>query len=43
VNRFANIEILAAEDIANAIAYAATQPERASVNEVLIRPTRQEN
>jgi NADP-dependent 3-hydroxy acid dehydrogenase YdfG len=43
MNRFANIEILAAEDIANAIAYAATQPGRASVNEVLIRPTRQEN
>ena len=43
MNRFANIEILEAEDIANAIAYAATQPERVSVNEVLIRPTRQEN
>ncbi len=43
MNRFANIEILEAEDIANAIAYVATQPERVSVNEVLIRPTRQEN
>ena len=43
MNRFANIEILEAEDIAHAIAYAATQPERVSVNEVLIRPTRQEN
>ena len=43
MNRFANIEILEAEDIANAIAYAATQPERVSVNEVLIRPTSQEN
>ena len=43
MSRFEGIEILEAEDIANAIAYAATQPERASINEVLIRPTRQEN
>ena len=43
MNRFANIEILEAEDIANAIAYAATQPEHVGVNDVLIRPTRQEN
>ena len=38
-----NLEILQPEDIANAIAYAVTQPERVSVNEVLIRPTQQEN
>jgi NADP-dependent 3-hydroxy acid dehydrogenase YdfG len=36
-----NLEILQAEDIANAIVYAVTQPERVSVNEILIRPTRQ--
>lgn len=35
------IERLQAEDIANAIAYAVTQPERVSVNEILIRPTQQ--
>ena len=35
------IEILQSEDIANAVAYAVTQPERVSVNEILIRPTHQ--
>ncbi len=35
------LDILQAEDIANAIAYAVTQPERVSVNEILIRPTEQ--
>ena len=33
---------LKAEDIANAIVYAATQPENVSVNEVLVRSTTQE-
>jgi len=36
-----NLEILQAEDVANAIVYAVTQPERVSVNEILIRPTQQ--
>jgi NADP-dependent 3-hydroxy acid dehydrogenase YdfG len=36
-----NLEILQSEDIANAIVYAVTQPERVSVNEILIRPTQQ--
>jgi NADP-dependent 3-hydroxy acid dehydrogenase YdfG len=35
------IEILQAEDIANAIVYAVTQPPRVSVSEILIRPTHQ--
>jgi NADP-dependent 3-hydroxy acid dehydrogenase YdfG len=35
------LEILHAEDIANAIVYAVTQPPRVSVNEILIRPTQQ--
>ncbi len=35
------LERLQAEDIARAIAYAVTQPERVSVNEILIRPTQQ--
>jgi NADP-dependent 3-hydroxy acid dehydrogenase YdfG len=36
-----SLDILQAEDIASAIAYAVTQPERVSVNEILIRPTQQ--
>ena len=36
-------EILQPEDIAGAIAYCVTQPERVSVNEILIRPTEQAN
>jgi NADP-dependent 3-hydroxy acid dehydrogenase YdfG len=38
-----NIEALEAEDIADAILYIVTRPRRESVNEVLIRPTEQEN
>jgi NADP-dependent 3-hydroxy acid dehydrogenase YdfG len=36
-------DILQPEDIANAIAYCVIQPERVSVNEILIRPTQQGN
>jgi NADP-dependent 3-hydroxy acid dehydrogenase YdfG len=36
-----SIERLQAEDIARAIVYAVTQPDRVSVNEILIRPTQQ--
>ncbi len=36
------IEIMHAEDIAEAIRYAVTQPRRVAVNEILIRPTEQE-
>ncbi len=39
---FGRIEMLGAEDIANAVAYAVTQPRHASVNELLVRPTEQE-
>ncbi len=35
------LERLQAPDIAEAIVYAVTQPERVSVNEILIRPTQQ--
>ncbi len=38
-----SIEPLQPEDIANAIAYAVGQPQRVSVNEILIRPTQQTN
>ena len=39
---FDEIEILEAEDIADAIAYIVTRPRREAVNEILIRPTEQE-
>jgi NADP-dependent 3-hydroxy acid dehydrogenase YdfG len=35
-------KVLDADDIANAIVYAVTQPEHVSINEVLVRPTRQQ-
>jgi NADP-dependent 3-hydroxy acid dehydrogenase YdfG len=38
---FAGVEKLIAEDIANGIVYAVTQPRRVAVNELLIRPTTQ--
>jgi NADP-dependent 3-hydroxy acid dehydrogenase YdfG len=34
-------DLLQAEDIANAILYAVSQPAHVAVNEILIRPTRQ--
>src|SRR6201996_2333684 len=39
---FAGMEIMRAEDIAESIRYAVTQPRRVAVNEILIRPTEQE-
>src|SRR5262245_51176714 len=35
-------EVLTSEDIAAAISYAVTQPGRVNVNEILVRPTRQD-
>jgi NADP-dependent 3-hydroxy acid dehydrogenase YdfG len=40
--RFADIEKLQSEDVADAIAYAVTRPRHVSLNEILIRPTEQE-
>jgi clavulanate-9-aldehyde reductase len=40
--RFEGVEVLRSEDIANAIVYALGQPEHVAINEVLIRPARQE-
>ena len=40
--RFVDMERLEAEDIADAIAYIVTRPRHVAVNEVLIRPTEQE-
>jgi len=39
---FGGIEIMKAEDIANAIRYIVTQPRHVAINEILIRPTEQE-
>ncbi len=36
------VEVLEAEDIAEAITFAVTRPRRATVNEILVRPTEQE-
>jgi NADP-dependent 3-hydroxy acid dehydrogenase YdfG len=39
---FTGIELLAAEDIADAIGYIVMRPRRVAINELLIRPTEQE-
>lgn len=41
--RFATMERMVAEDIADAIEYMVTRPRRTAVNEILIRPTEQDN
>ncbi|MFL5872133.1 MAG: SDR family NAD(P)-dependent oxidoreductase [Solirubrobacterales bacterium] len=40
--RFEDMDILQAEDIADAIVYVVTRPRHVAVNEVLVRPTEQE-
>ncbi len=40
--RFGNMEMMQAEDIADAIEYIVSRPRRVAVNELLIRPTEQE-
>lgn len=40
-DRFADIEVLQADDVAAVIAFAVALPRRASLNEALIRPTQQ--
>jgi NADP-dependent 3-hydroxy acid dehydrogenase YdfG len=40
--RFATMELLQAEDIADAIAYVVSRPRHVAINEVLVRPTEQE-
>ncbi|WP_375484064.1 SDR family NAD(P)-dependent oxidoreductase [uncultured Jatrophihabitans sp.] len=42
MSRFADMERMEAEDIADAIGYIVTRPRRVAVNELLIRPTEQE-
>jgi NADP-dependent 3-hydroxy acid dehydrogenase YdfG len=41
-DRFADITVLEATDIANAIMYVLGQPEHVSLNDILIRPTKQQ-
>lgn len=41
--RFADVERLRAEDVADAIGYIVTRPRHVAINEVLIRPTEQTN
>ena len=40
--RFADMERLRSEDIADAITYVVTRPRHVAVNEVLVRPTEQQ-
>jgi NADP-dependent 3-hydroxy acid dehydrogenase YdfG len=40
--RFANMERLDAEDIADAVGYIVTRPRHVAINEILVRPTEQE-
>jgi NADP-dependent 3-hydroxy acid dehydrogenase YdfG len=40
--RFADIERMEAPDIADAIVYMVTRPRRVAINEILVRPTEQE-
>ena len=42
MQRFADVERLEADDIADAITYIVTRPRRVAINEILIRPTDQE-
>jgi NADP-dependent 3-hydroxy acid dehydrogenase YdfG len=39
--RFADTEVLAAEDIADIVAFMVTRPRRVAINEILVRPTDQ--
>ncbi len=41
--RFAGVERLEAEDVADAISYIVTRRRHVAINEILIRPTEQEN
>ncbi len=40
--RFAEMQRLEADDIANAIAYVVTRPRHVAINEILVRPTEQQ-
>jgi NADP-dependent 3-hydroxy acid dehydrogenase YdfG len=40
--RFEGVDLLQADEIADAIAYVVTRPRHVAINEMLIRPTAQE-
>jgi NADP-dependent 3-hydroxy acid dehydrogenase YdfG len=40
--RFANVERLESEDIAEVITFIVTRPRRMAIDEMLVRPTEQE-
>jgi NADP-dependent 3-hydroxy acid dehydrogenase YdfG len=40
--RFGSVELMEAQDIADAIAYIVTRPRRVAINELLVRPTEQQ-
>jgi NADP-dependent 3-hydroxy acid dehydrogenase YdfG len=40
-SRIGKLDPLQSEDIANAVAYAVTQPDRVNVDEILIKPAKQ--
>jgi NADP-dependent 3-hydroxy acid dehydrogenase YdfG len=42
LQRFADIERLQADDIADAVTYVVTRPRHIAINEILIRPTEQD-
>jgi NADP-dependent 3-hydroxy acid dehydrogenase YdfG len=42
LQRFAGVERLQSEDVADAIAYVVTRPRHVAVNELLVRPTEQQ-
>lgn len=42
LRRFADVEVLDAQDIADAIEYVVTRPRHVAINEMLVRPTQQE-
>ncbi len=42
MQRFANMERMKSEDIADTIAFIVTRPRRMAINEVLVRPTEQQ-
>ena len=41
--RFGDIERLEADDIADAVSYIVTRPRHVAINELLVRPTEQQN
>ena len=42
MTRFADMERMRAEDIADVVGYIVTRPRRVAINEILIRPSEQE-